>query len=88
MKKFLNVEMIICLVGGTWYNDYVLIPYPEAGEMIDETKFKAKQKWQQDETEKNNKLPKGEIIPIVTYIGVYSYNMDEPVDENGDFIDE
>jgi hypothetical protein len=88
MKKFLNVEIIVCLADNTWYTDYVLIPYPDGGEMLDDTKFKAIQKWTLEETVKNDKRPESEIIPTVGYIGVYNINWDEPVDENGDFIDD
>ncbi len=88
MKKFLNVEMIICRLDHTWFNDYVLIPYPEDGELLTDTKFTAIQKWTLEEAARNGKRPADEIIPTVSYVGIYNINWDEPVDENGEPIDE
>ncbi len=87
-KKFLNVEVIICYIGHNWVTDYVLIPYPENNETEYETKDRAIHKWLEEESDRAKNRPLDEIAPIVTYVGIYSYNMDEPVDENGDFIDE
>ena len=86
MKKFLNIEIIICFLDHTWNTDYVTLPYPDGGEEIDDTRFKAIQQWGIEEQEKAEQ--RGSVGPTVTYVGVYNYNWDEPVDENGDLIDE
>ena len=86
MKKFLAVEILICYFEHTWNTDYVYIPYPEAGEMLNETKDRAIEAYKKELEEQLGKV--GTFGCNVAYLGIYNINWDEPVDENGDPIDE
>ena len=80
--KFLAVEIIICYLNNTWNTEYVYVPYPEAGEMLQETKDKATTEWE--------KMNDKRLLDFGTrtYIGVYNINWDEPVDKDGNPLDE
>jgi hypothetical protein len=80
--KFLAVEIIVCYLDHTWDTTYVYIPYPESND----SELKVK-----DDAVKHyidNRDKRLIDMGTETYIGVYNVDWDEPVDENGDFIDE
>ena len=79
--KFLSVEMIIAYIDSTWTTDYVEIPYPEAGELLDETIQKAKTKFAEEEEIKAEQ--RGSVGPSIAYVGIYNINWDEPLDKDG-----
>ena len=86
MAKFLLVEIIICFLDHTWTTDYVQIPYPNDGCSGEDLKSMAIQQWEKEEEEKEKQRPS--TGASISYVGIYNVNWDEPVDENGDRLNE
>lgn len=82
LKKFLNVEVIICFLDHTWTTDYIQIPYPNDGCSEEDVKSIVLQKWQTEEDLKIDQ--RGSVGSTVTHVGLYNVNWDEPVDEHGE----
>ena len=87
MKKYFNVELIICYLDHTWTTDYAVVPCPDDVLDFDETEFSELAKAQWSKEEEIRQLQSISLQPTITYIGVYSVNWDELVDETGEPID-
>ena len=79
-KKFYTIELMLCWLDHSWTTDYETVPFEEGD--TEETLFKKAEKLY---------LARPCLLNAdvtVTHVGLYNMNWDEPVDENGDMIEE
>jgi hypothetical protein len=88
LKKFYNVEIIICYLDHTWTTDYVSVPCPDDVLDFDEAEFKELAIAQWSREEEARLLQCTGLQPTVTYMGIYNVNWDEIIDEHGEPYDE
>ena len=85
VKKFINVELIICYFDNTWNTDYVLMESFEEA-VYDDFHQIAIDKWSKEQDARLSQCTG--LEPSIVHIGVYNINWDEFFNEKGDPIDE